>query len=95
MALGRYGETAMWIVVALIHGPRSVVGLLDAVRDLDGRVGPGWLLGAVARLERLGLIVPTFEPAADHGPTYRLGNQLLSGTSPSPTIQSSTEVPSP
>ena len=94
MALGRYGETAMWIVVALIQGPRSVVGLLDAVRDLDGRVGPGWLLGAVARLERLGLIVRTFEPAPDDGPIYRLGNRLLPGASPSPTIQPSTEVPS-
>ena len=57
--LGRFGETAMWILVALRDGPRNVVRLLDEVRELDGRVGPGTLYGAVARLERLALIEPT------------------------------------
>jgi hypothetical protein len=89
--VGRYGETAVWVVVALIKGPRTIVGLLDAVRDFDGRVGPGRLLGAVARLERLGLIVPA--PLAG-GPLYRLSSRLLPGASASPTIQTSTEVPS-
>jgi DNA-binding PadR family transcriptional regulator len=54
--LGRFGETAMWILIALRAGPRNVVRLLDDVRALDGRVGPGTLFGAVARLERLALI---------------------------------------
>jgi DNA-binding PadR family transcriptional regulator len=57
--LGRFGEPAMWILVALREGPRNVVRLLDDVRALDGRVGPGTLYGAVARLERLALIEPT------------------------------------
>ena len=57
--LGRFGETGMWILVALRGGPRNVVQLLDEVRALDGRVGPGTLYGAVARLERLALIEPT------------------------------------
>jgi DNA-binding PadR family transcriptional regulator len=57
--LGRFGETAMWILVALREGPRNVARLLDDVRALDGRVGPGTLFGAVARLERLALIEPT------------------------------------
>ena len=57
--LGRFGETAMWVLVALRGGPRNVVRLLDEVRALDGRVGPGTLYGAVARLERLDLIEPT------------------------------------
>ena len=57
--LGRFGETAMWILVALRAGPRTVVRLLDDVRELDGRVGPGTLFGAVARLERLALIERT------------------------------------
>jgi DNA-binding PadR family transcriptional regulator len=48
----------MWILVALREGPRNVVRLLDDVRALDGRVGPGTLYGAVARLERLALIEP-------------------------------------
>ncbi len=57
--LGRFGETAMWILVALREGPRSTPRLLDEVRALDGPVGPGTLYGAVARLERLDLIEPT------------------------------------
>ena len=57
--LGRFGETAMWILVALRTGPSSIVRLLDDVRALDGRVGPGTLYGAVARLERLALIETT------------------------------------
>lgn len=57
--LGRFGETGIWILVALRSGPRNVARLLDEVRELDGRVGPGTLYGAVARLERLALIEPT------------------------------------
>ena len=49
----------MWILVALREGPRNVVRLLDDVRALEGRVGPGTLYGAVARLEHLSLIEPT------------------------------------
>jgi len=71
--LGRFGETAMWILVALRDGPRNVTRLLDDVRGLDGRVGPGTLYGAVARLERLALI----EPATNGGGrrAYRLTEQ--------------------
>jgi DNA-binding PadR family transcriptional regulator len=57
--MGRFGETAMWILAALRDGPCNVVQLLDDVRALDGRVGPGTLYGAVVRLERLALIEPT------------------------------------
>jgi DNA-binding PadR family transcriptional regulator len=57
--LGRFGETALWILVALRDGPRNGTRLLDDVRELDGRVGPGTLYGAVARLERLALIEAT------------------------------------
>lgn len=59
MTIGRFGATAIWILVALRAGPRSAVGLLDDVRGLDGRVGPGTLFGAIARLERLELITAT------------------------------------
>jgi DNA-binding PadR family transcriptional regulator len=55
---GRFGETAMWILVALTAGPLGAGRLIDQVRRLDGPVGPGALFGAVARLERLGLIEP-------------------------------------
>ena len=70
---GRFGETAMWILVALRDGPHNVVPLLDEVRALDGRVGPGTLYGAVARLERLGLIEPTTN--GDGRQAYRLSEQ--------------------
>jgi len=53
---GRFGETAMWILVALRAEPHSAARLLDRVRDLDGRIGPGTLYAAVARLERAALI---------------------------------------
>jgi DNA-binding PadR family transcriptional regulator len=71
--LGRFGESATWILVALRGGPRNVVRLLDEVRRLDGHIGPGTLYGAVARLERLALIEPTTN---GHGrPAYRLTEQ--------------------
>ena len=56
MAFGRFGETAMWILVALASSPMRAARLLDEVRRLDGHIGPGTLFGAVARLERRGLI---------------------------------------
>ena len=68
--LGRFGETAMWVLVALREGPRNVVRLLDDVRALDGRVGHGTFYGAVARLERLALIEPTKNGGGR--PAYRL-----------------------
>lgn len=56
---GRFGEAALWILVALREGPRNVARLLDDVRSLDGHVGPGTLYGALARLESLSLIERT------------------------------------
>ena len=53
----------MWILLALRDGPRTIVRLLDDIRALDGRVGPGTLFGALARLERLALIEPTTDGA--------------------------------
>jgi DNA-binding PadR family transcriptional regulator len=63
----------MWILVALRDGPRTIVRLLDDVRALDGRVGPGTLFGALARLERLALIESTTDGGSR--PAYRLIEQ--------------------
>jgi DNA-binding PadR family transcriptional regulator len=71
--LGRFGETAMWILVALRDGPHNVTRLLDDVRELDCQVGPGTLYGAVARLERLALIEPTTNGGGRRA--YRLTEQ--------------------
>jgi DNA-binding PadR family transcriptional regulator len=70
VAFGRFGETAMWILVALASGPMRAARLLDEVRRLDGHVGPGALFGAVARLERRGLIEPIV--TGEGRPAYRL-----------------------
>ena len=63
----------MWILVALRDGPRTIVRLLDDVRALDGRVGPGTLFGALARLERLALIESTTDGGSRRA--YRLIEQ--------------------
>ena len=72
-AFGRFGETAMWILVALTSGPLRATKLLDEVRNLDGHVGPGALFGAVARLERRGLIEAVVND--DGRPAYRLSRR--------------------
>jgi len=91
-AMGRYGESAMWVVLALVSGPRTAVGLLDAVRRLDGRSAPGRLLGAVSRLERLEVVERA--PAGRGLGEYRLGRRHLFDAPPTPTITMTTEEPS-
>jgi hypothetical protein len=81
----------MWVVLALVPGPRTAIGLLDGVRRLDGRIGPGRLLGAVAGLERLGIIEATTSSPGLR--SYHLGLRLLSGGPTTPTIATSTEEP--
>ena len=73
MAFGRFGETALWILVALASGPMRAARLLDEVRRLDGHVGPGGLFAAIARLERRGLIEPVM--SSDGRPAYRLSGR--------------------
>lgn len=67
--MGRFAEPALWILVALGRGPAGAPALFTTVRALDGPVGPGTLLGAIARLERRALIERTI--GAGH-PVYRL-----------------------
>ena len=72
--MGRFGETAMWVLVALRSGPAGAAALLDAVRDLDGQIGPATLFGAIARLERLTLIERT--ATGPGAPAYRLAGRM-------------------
>jgi hypothetical protein len=74
LTMGRFGEPALWIVVALGRGPAGSTSLLDAVRSLDGPVGPATLLGALARLERGELVERV--PAGEHV-VYRLASHSL------------------
>lgn len=75
MRFGRFAATALWNIVALRTGPRTVVPLFDEIRELDGQVGPGTFYAAIARLERRGLIEPLAHVAGRHA--YRLINQAV------------------
>lgn len=55
-SLGRHVEPALWVLIALDGGPLGLSAMFDAVRSLDGPIGHGTLVGAVSRLERLGLV---------------------------------------
>lgn len=72
--MGRFAETAMWVLVALRSGPAGAAAILDTVRRLDGQVGPATLFGALARLERLTLIERTATGAG--APAYRLSGRM-------------------
>ena len=69
MAMGRFAEPALWVLVALRRGPATSRTLLDAVQALDGPVGPATLIGALARLEPLALVERS---VTGGGPMYRL-----------------------
>jgi len=69
--LGRFAEPALWILVALRRGPVDATELLRAVRALDGPVGPGRFIGALARLERTALVQRS---TAGRQPMYRLAS---------------------
>lgn len=73
--MGRHAEPALWVIVALRRGPRTLTGLLDDVRRLDGAVGHGTLLGTIARLERRALV----ETVPDDGSRmmYRLAEPTM------------------
>jgi DNA-binding PadR family transcriptional regulator len=74
---GRFAEPALWILVTLRRGPAAPVALLDAVRGLDGPVGPATLIGALARLEQRALV----ERAVDGGRwMYRLTTHSREGS---------------
>jgi DNA-binding PadR family transcriptional regulator len=56
---GRYSEAALLILVSLTTGPKHGYALMEDIQRLaQVQLGPGTLYGALARLERLGLIEP-------------------------------------
>ena len=73
--MGQFAEPALWILVALDSGPKQIDALLDEVRRLDGRVGHGTLLGAIARLEHRALIDSTRR--ADGHRSYRSAQRTM------------------
>ena len=56
-ALGRFSEPALLVLVSLADGAKHGYAMVEDIHLLTGdRLGPGTLYGAIARLERLGLI---------------------------------------
>lgn len=69
--LGRFAEPAMYILVSLSDGPKHGYAIMTDVETFSGAaMGPGTLYGALARLERRGLI-EALEPEDRRRP-YRL-----------------------
>jgi DNA-binding PadR family transcriptional regulator len=69
--LGRFAEPALYILVSLSDGPKHGYAIMSDVEAVSGSpMGPGTLYGALARLERRGLI-EALEPEDRRRP-YRL-----------------------
>lgn len=69
--LGRFAEPELLILVSLASGPKHGYAMMQDIKALCGvRLGPGTLYGALARLERRGLIEPL--PAEDRRRPYRI-----------------------
>lgn len=69
--LGRFAEPALYILVSLSDGPKHGYAIMTDVEAISGTpMGPGTLYGALARLERRGLI-EALEPEDRRRP-YRL-----------------------
>ena len=69
--LGRFAEPSLYILVSLGDGPKHGYAIMTDVEALTGSpMGPGTLYGALARLERRGLI-EALEPVDRRRP-YRL-----------------------
>lgn len=75
--LGRFHDPGMLILISLADEPKHGYAMMEDIAALCGvRLGPGTLYGALARLERLGLIEAV--PSEDRRRPYRLTS--LGGT---------------
>ena len=69
--LGRFAEPSLYILVSLSAGPKHGYAIMTDVEAITGTpMGPGTLYGALARLERRGLI-EALEPVDRRRP-YKL-----------------------
>jgi len=69
--LGRFAEPSLYILVSLAEGPKHGYAIMLDVEEISSSsMGPGTLYGALARLERRGLI-EALEPEQRRRP-YRL-----------------------
>jgi DNA-binding PadR family transcriptional regulator len=71
LEFGRFAEPSLYILVSLSDGPKHGYAIMTDVEAVSGSpMGPGTLYGALARLERRGLI-EALEPEERRRP-YRL-----------------------
>lgn len=69
--LGRFSDPSLLILASLAGGPKHGYAMMEDIEAMAGvRLGPGTLYGALARLERRGLIEPI--EAEDRRRPYRL-----------------------
>jgi DNA-binding PadR family transcriptional regulator len=68
---GRFSDPALLILSSLADGPKHGYGMMSDIETITGvRLGPGTLYGALARLEKSGLIVSL--PAEERRRPYQL-----------------------
>jgi DNA-binding PadR family transcriptional regulator len=68
---GRFAEPSLYILISLSSGPKHGYAMLSDIEGIAGSpIGPGTLYGALARLERRGLVV-ALEPVERRRP-YRI-----------------------
>jgi DNA-binding PadR family transcriptional regulator len=69
--LGRFSDPSLLIMASLAEGPKHGYAMMEDIAAMSGvRLGPGTLYGALARLERRGLISPL--AAEERRRPYRL-----------------------
>jgi DNA-binding PadR family transcriptional regulator len=69
--LGRFAEPALLILISLCGTQRHGYAMMEDIASFSGvKLGPGTLYGALARLEKQGLIQAV--PSTDRRQPYRL-----------------------
>jgi DNA-binding PadR family transcriptional regulator len=69
--LGRFSDPALFVLVSLAGGEKHGYAMMEDIEETCGaRLGPGTLYGAIARLEKRGLVEPL--ASEDRRKPYRL-----------------------
>ena len=69
--LGRFSDPALFILASLAGGEKHGYAMMEDIEAFYGiRLGPGTLYGAIARLEKRGLVAPL--ASEDRRKPYRL-----------------------
>jgi DNA-binding PadR family transcriptional regulator len=71
LGLGRFSDPALFVLVSLAGGEKHGYAMMEDIEETCGtRPGPGTLYGAIARLERRGLVEPV--ASEENRKPYRL-----------------------